>query len=299
MSTKILNLSDAHKAEDTLNISKFLSTKGTPKKTRITISNPITKEIYGVYENKVVISGAMYTGCRLFGIHEPDIIPNYDQELGIENPVSPGAFPPEPGDDDYVAPELVSLFCVGDSGCGSTESDVKVANFIDRISPKTNASGIYEDIIPFRYLTPTEDEEFTSMGNRDMYFGRKVVGLGEDQRIMYFFKKFETTPQLFLKYADGTAITPQLYNFSTNQDADCYVEMELLINSLDLKEYFDRKKGWNNARFSTISLCSAWVRKIGNYNYYQNIYPYTKLNFPFIRLIEAEQAVQFNYAIFY
>ena len=291
MDSKIINLSDKVITEDKINVYNFLASKGAPKKTRITISNPITKEVYGTYENKVVISGAMYTACRLFNIAEPDTIPNYDQGLGIENGVPAGS--QHPAD---AGPELVSLFCVGDSGCGSVESDVKVVNFIDRISP-TTTEGIYDDIIPFRYIIG-ESNDLTD-SDREYYFGRKQIGSGDTATIMYFFKKFETTPQIFLKYADGTEITNQLYNLQTNQDADCYVEMELLINSLDLKDYFDKVKGWENARFSTISLCSGWTKKIGNYTYYQNIYPYTKLNFPFIRMVETEQAVQFNYAIFY
>lgn len=290
MSTKIINLSDKAVAEDKIDICKYLSTKGAPKKTRITISNPITKEVYGTYENKVVISGAMYTACRLFNIAEPNIITNYDTALDLENKVAPGTQPPS------GAEELVSLFCVGDSGCGSVESDVKVANFIDRISPSTTG-GVYDDIIPFRYIVGENND--LSAADREFYFGRKKIGSGSTATIMYFFKRFETTPQIFLKYADGTEITNQLYDLQTNQDADCYVEMELLINSLDLKDYFDLVKGWDRARFSTISLCSGWTKKYGNYTYYQNILPYTKLNFPFIRLVETEQAVQFNYAIFY
>ena len=132
---KIINLSDMHTAEDKINVYKYLSNKGAPKKTRITISNPVTKEVYGTYENKVVISGAMYTACQLFNIVEPTIIPNYNTELGLENSEAAGTI--HPG-----VPELVALFAVGDSGCGSVESDVKVARFIDRISPKMT-NGVY------------------------------------------------------------------------------------------------------------------------------------------------------------
>lgn len=282
MGTKIINLRDDCSSMEKLDIllpngDKNIIRSGAPKRTRITISNPITKEVLGVYENKVVISGAMYTACNLFGINMPTTIPNYNDELGLENSESAGTLP--------TSPELVSLFCVGDSGCGSVESDVKVVNFIDRIAP-TN------DIIPFRYVDSDND---ISDADREIYFGRKIIG----DKIAYYFKKFETEPQIFLRYADGTEITNQLYNFSTNQDADCYVEMELLINSIDLKDYFDEVLGWDNARFSTISLCSGWTNTYDNYTYFQNILPYTKLNFPFIKMVEAEQAVQFNYAIFY
>ena len=275
---KIINLKDTYTTLDNSAILRHISEKGVPKKTRITITNPITKEVYGVYENKVVISGAMYTACSLFGLDMPTTIPNYNSELQLDNSEDPGA--------SHENPQLVTLFCVGDSGCGSVESDIKVVNFIDRIAPKN-------DIIPFRYCEGGSD---ISHEERSVYFGKKSDP--ESNTISYYFKKFETVPQLFMKYSDGTEITNQLYNFVTTQDADCYIEMELLISADDLKDYFN-KIGWQNARISTISLCSAWYKMVGEYKYYQNILPYTKLNFPFIRMVETEQAVQFNYAIFY
>lgn len=276
---KIINLRDSYSTLDNSTILKHISEKGVPKKTRITITNPITKEVYGVYENKVVISGAMYTACSLFGLDMPTTIPNYNSELQLDRSEAPGTA--------HTDPQLVTLFCVGDSGCGSVESDIKVVNFIDRIAP-TN------DIIPFRYC---DDDADIQPEERKVYFGRKTDTTAH--KISYYFKKFETEPQLFMKYSDGTEITNQLYNFTTTQDADCYIEMELLISADDLKDYFNEVTGWGNARISTISLCSAWYKTIGGYKYYQNILPYTKLNFPFIRMVETEQAVQFNYAIFY
>lgn len=276
---KVINLKDFANIKDKLlvnDISKRLSSG--PKKTRITISNPDTKEILGIYENKCVITGAMHDACLVFGLEEPTFIPSYNTELNLDHSLSPSA--------EKSNTPIICFFAVGDSGCGSVESDVREANFIDRIAPSN-------DIIPFRYVT--EETDLTA-ADREVYFGRKTQS---DGYIAYYFKKFETEPQLYLRYADGTEITNQLYNYSTSQDAECYVEMELLINRLDMRDYFDKAIGWENARFSTISLCHAWYTEIDGYKWYQSIYPYTKLNFPFIKMVDASQAIQFNYAIFF
>ena len=166
-------------------IGKDLS--GGIKKTRIRIFevNEDTGEEKFLAEtsNKVVITGSAITGASMFNIGLPFVIPNYNMELQLENSV----------DTEPENPQLITLFCVGDSGCGATDSDIIVPKYVDRIAP-------VDDIIPFRYCDPNDpDEGDISQSERAIYFGRKIM---DDGNIAYYFKAFDGTPQLFMRYAD-------------------------------------------------------------------------------------------------
>ena len=252
-----------------------------PKKTKIKITDHYSGESIGEYENKIVITGSMYTAMNTFGINTPVILPNYNTELNLDNTL------------DYtkVQPKnnpIVCLFCVGDSGCGVSPKDVFTAKYIDRINP-------LNDILPFRYVDIDDD---LNSDLRHYYFGRKT--LPEEKRIAYYFKSFDTTPQLHLRYTDATQITDEIYSVDTSQAAECYVETRLRITRLDFRDYFEQVRGWDLARISTISLCYAWFdNDIDDYAWYQQIYPYSKLNFSFEYLVDLTKAIDINYMVFY
>ena len=110
--------------------------KGGPKRTRIIIRDHDTGEVLGDLENKVVITGSIFSAMNAFGVETPVVLPSYNTELELDNTL------------DYSTGEklnqpIVCLFCVGDSGCGATQKDVYKANFTDRIEP-------LNDIIPFK-----------------------------------------------------------------------------------------------------------------------------------------------------
>lgn len=280
---KIINLSpDVLEHSDSIEkkiINERLS--GGPKRTRIIIKNSESGEILGEYENKIVITGSIFSAMKAFGIESPVTLPNYNEELGLDNTL------------DYAVAEkknepIVCLFCVGDSGCGSLPKDVFVAKYTDRIEPE-------EDLIPFRY------EDIDSDLNDDLrkyYFGRKTL---EDKgRIAYYFKAFDSQPQMHLRYTDGTQINDEMYNIETTQAAECYVETRLKVTRADFRDYFEEVLGWDKARISTLSLCYAWYDdSIDDYKWYQEIYPYSKLNFSFEWLVDLTKAIEFIYQVYY
>lgn len=284
---KKVSFKDIHKMKDELLQKEAQTIKAKiqsgPKKTRITIKDPNSGEILGVFENKVVISGSALAAANVFGIDPPFKIPNYNTALGLENSVDPET---EPENNP-----IICLFCVGDSGCGEKDTDVYTAGYVDRIKPTG-------DIMPFRYVDL--DDDLTD-SEREMYFGRKV--LDDVGKIAYYFKRFDNEPQMFMKYTDGTEMTAAtIYSTSTTQDAECYVQLDLLINRLDFRDYFDQVLGWDHARVSTLSLCYAWYTEDEgdpSYRWYQDIIPFTKLNFSMERLVDNTKALAFEYAIFF
>ena len=227
-------------------------------------------------ENKVVITGSAATGVSMFGCEYPFVIPSYNSELELENSV-------------YTAPtnpQLITLFCVGDSGCGTTDSDIFIPKYVDRIAPQN-------DIVPFRYVDASDD---LSASERTMYFGRKPM---DGDKVAYFFKKFESEPRMFMRYADGTEMDASMYNTQTSQEAECFVKTDLMVNRLDCRDWFDQVIGWDHARISTISMCSAWYTESDGYKWFQNILPFTKLNFSFERLVDSTKALKFEYSLFF
>ena len=293
MNERIISLDDKHSIADLVksdhNIIEKLSNR--PKKTKITLIDHNTGKVLGEYENKIIISGSMFAGCKTFGIDTSLILPSYNDEMHFDND--------QPKDLEFMKKSIVQLFCVGDDGCGATQKDVFVCNFTDRIKPLTDITDIESAIgciYPFRFQDIDDDlpEQL-----REYYFGRKTY----TSKIGYYFKKFDTTPELHVKYTDGTQVDDNMYNNDTDQIAECYVETRLRITRNDFRDFFEQVIGWENARISSLSLCYAWEIEIqeGEYThkYYQDIYPYTKLNFPVEWLVNIDKAIDFNYQVYY
>lgn len=261
-----------------------LREKGGQIGSKIKIVDPETGEVKWEGHNKVVISGAVFNAMLPFGLPNNNNMTTYNDELNLDNSVDHGF--------EVENSPVVCLFCVDDSGCGSTPKDVFTVNFTDRIEP--------ENIFPFRYVDYDNDldEEL-----RQMYFGRKTFSDGSDT-IAYYFKAFDTDPQLHIRYTDGTQIDPDnLYGGDTSQAAEVFIEMRLRVNRYDFRDYFDQVLGWDNARISSLSLCYAWYQDIyeeGEYHrYFQAITPYTKINFPYNWLVDLDKAIDFIYDIYY
>lgn len=265
------------------NIEKKIITeklKGGPKSTKITIRNSDTGEVLGEYHNKIVITGSIFGAVNAFGISPSVILPDYNRELGLDHTL------------DYTTETpkntpIVCLFGMGDEGCGSDPKEVFKVNYTDRIKP-TN-------LFPFRYVDADND---LNDDLRKYYFGRKSNN--ENGKIAYYFKNFDTTPQMHLRYTDGTQITDEIYNVDTTQAAECYIETKLKVGRNDFRDYFEQVLGWNKARVSSLSLLYAWYDDtIDDYKWYQQIYPYSKLNFSFNWLVDLTLSLEFQYQVFY
>ena len=284
---KIMKLSDKQKMKDLLNNNIELMDRigGKVKRTKITITDHNTGEILGEYENKVLITGSMFAASKIFGIESDLILPSYNTEMNFDNDDSSATH-------DNLS--LVQLFCVGDDGCGATPKDVYVSNYNDRIAPLRDINNVEIGCIyPFRY--EDSDDDLPS-DLREYYFGRKTF---DNNKIGYFFKKFDTVPELHVRYTDGTQVDDNMYSTNTSQIAECYVETRLRITRNDLRDFFENVIGWDHARISTLSLCYAWYYEKDGYKYFQDIYPYTKLNFAFEELVDLTKAIDFNYCVFY
>lgn len=280
--SNIIKLSDIYKIDDKSVVNHitqkaFQDMAGGVKKTRIRMTDLSTGEVTELH-NKVLISGSIATASNLFIINPPIEIPNYNTALELENSVESGTLPENT--------PIICLFGVADDGCGTLDSDVYVPGYVDRIAPA--------NLFPFRYIAAGRPD--ISEAEREIYFGRKVDFNGN---ISYYFKNFNNEPQLYLRYTDGTEITPaNMYNVVTTQEAECYVQLDLGINRLDFRDYFD-KIGWDKARISSLSLMYAWFTEQDGYKWYQNIIPFTKLNFSFEKLVDSTKALAFEYSLFF
>ena len=265
--------------------------KAGPKRTKVTLINHDTGEVLGVYENKLTISGSQFNAMKAFGLQVAGVeFPNYNDEMKLDNTTT-------------AAPKnekIVCLFCVSDTGCGSTPKDVKVASYTDRINPAPeNPSNVKEFdssmIMPFRFVDKNKD---LNDDLRKYYFGRKTFNILN--KIGYYFKTFDTEPQLYVRYADGTPITPEMYNVHSEQTAECFIQTRLRITTLDFRDYFEQVLGWDKARISSLSLCYAWYDDtIDKYRYYQDISPYSILYFSYQWLVDANVAIDILYDIYY
>jgi hypothetical protein len=284
---KGFSLTDGLAIKDIMNISELhdrLNAK--PKKTRITFRDADTGEVKGVFENKIVISGSLLNALQSFGVKNPGTIPTYNEEMKLDGSVAPGTTP------ENIP--IVCLFGVSDSGCGTNPTDVVVANYTDRIEPYKDGAATSDMLMPFRYVDKANDLSDTL---RKYYFGRKELS---GNKVGYFFKRFDTEPQLHLQYADGTAITDDLYKIKSDQIAECYIETRLRITRLDFRDYLEQVLGWDKGRMSTLSLYWAWYTEDENgIKTYQDITTYSKLNFSYKWLVDLTTAFDINYQIYY
>lgn len=289
--------------KDSLDI---LNSRSGVTKTRIIMTDHDTGEVLGEYENKVLVPGSQITACKQFGLEPAVFFPTYNEELGLQN-----SHPAFPETQPYNTP-ITCLWCCGRSGATSTPTEVYTVSNTDRISPNRPVSAnpvLYSDILPFRYVTPDSD---LNEDQRDYYFGRKVFN--EDtpnEKIGYFFKTFDTQPQLHVRYLDGTEVTNAMWKVVSSQQVEVYVEMRLALTRQDFRDYFDQVLGWENANISTISLCTAWyddsipenpeavAQDRYYYKWYQDILPFTKFNFSQEQLVDLNRAIDFNYQVYY
>ena len=281
--SNIIKLSDIYNIKDKATINNVTNKvlqdmSGGVKKTRIRMTDLSTGETTELH-NKVLISGSIATASNLFIINPPIEIPNYNTALELENSMPSGTTPENT--------PIICLFGVADDGCGTLDSDVYVPGYVDRIAPA--------NLFPFRYIPAGRPD--ISHSEREIYFGRKT---DTDGNISYYFKAFNNEPQLYLRYTDGTEITPaNMYNVVTTQEAECYVQLDLSINRLDFRDYFDKVIGWDKARISSVSLMYAWYTEDEGYKWYQSIIPFTKLNFSFEKLVDSTKALAFEYCLFF
>ena len=262
-----------------------------PTKTKIIITDHNTGEVLGEISNKILVPGSQITACKQFGLDQIINFPTYNQsdQLDLDKSVDPWSEEP-------LNPQITCLWCAGRDGAATSPNEVYVVNNTDRIEP-------VNDILPFVYVDINED---LGVDGRDIYFGKRTNSV--TGKISYYFKKFDTTPQLHINYIDGTEVTEDMYTVVTDQSVEIYVEMRLSVTRNDFRDYFNEVIGWDNADISTISLVSAWYTEeedtlpdgtTGIFKYYQDIIPFSKFNFKAEELVDLTRAIDFTYQVFY
>lgn len=269
MSTKNMVIFDDNKSKSSLSIND----------TNITVKNADTGEVLFRGKNKVIVSGSAFTASKHFNITPNVFTPSYNTILNLENTNN------TPFNGEGIRrEEQVYLFAVGVGGCGQEAKDVYPVDYTKWIQP--------EDLVPFRYQTNTNDiPEYL----RDSYYGRKIQG----NRIMYYFKTFETEPVFKQQYVDGTPIDENIYFVNRLEEVESFVEINLKITKDDCRDWFLATTGINEAKINTISLLTAWREEIDGHYYYQNIRPLTKFNFPNEHLIDTGKNLEIVYEVYY
>lgn len=269
MSDKIKLLFDNNKSKDNCTFNR----------TDVMIRDEDTGELIFRNSNKVLVAGSAFTAAKHFNITPSISTPSYNTKLGLENTVN------EP----FVGAgirreEQVFLFAVGLGGCGQEASQVYDVDYTKWIKP--------EDLVPFRYQLITNDiPEY----HRDKYFGRKVQG----NRIIYYFKAFETPPVFKQQYSDGTPIDENIYTSNRIEEVESYVEVNLKITKQDCRDWFLATTGINEAKINTLSLLTAYKTEKDGHVFFNNIKPLTKLNFPNESLIDTSKGLDIIYHIYY
>lgn len=247
------------------------------KGTEVLFIDNDTGEVLHRDRNKTIIAGAQFTACKQFGLDKIVDLPDYNKELGIPN-------------DSQTVPDNVPIvwgFCCGSAGCGIEASQVYPVKYNSRIKPT--------DLVPFRYEEIDKDLPYAQ---RSIYFGRKEIQ--EEGRVAYYYKAFDTIPQLHMKYADNTQIGSDLYNYDTDQKALTYVEARLKMTKTDFRDYFFQGEGIENARINQLSLLTGWYKTgTDGFKYYQDVLPMTQLNFTNEWLIDLTKSISIIYRLFY
>lgn len=257
---------------------------GGPTRTKIVITDHNTGEVLGEICNKILVPGSQVTACKQFGLDPVVNFPTYNTDLDLDNSY-------EEWSEEPKNPPITCLWCAGRDGFGTSPNEVFIVSNTDRIEP-------VDDILPFRYVNIDDDLD---PDLRDVYFGKRTNAT--TGKISYFFKKFDSNPQLHVVYTDGTEVTSDMWNIVTTQAVEIYVEMRLAVSRLDFRDYFEEKLGWDNADISTISLVTAWYDEFEEgehvYKFYQDIIPFSKFNFKAEDLRDLTRALDFTYQVFY
>lgn len=244
-------------------------------KTKIIVSCRETKEVIFTARNKLILPGAGFLARALFDLPGSEITPTYNTALGLDNTIYTSV---------PTSPNKIFLFCVGTDGCGRENSQVREEDYRKWIDPSS--------IVPFQYRPLNKD---ITTAARSLYFGRKTLA----SNYAYYFKAFDSAPQLTQQFVDGSAIDSTIYSTTSNVPVQTLVNMQMSITPDDCRDFFIASTGINDAKVNTISLCTGWAKAFSGFNVYQDIRPVTKLNFPNEALIDLKKGIDINYSMYF
>lgn len=316
---EIRYLKDFNRPNDNYSLnSKVLYTGDKRINSKINIINDVTGEVIWEGHNKTVIAGSALTAMKLFNLDRNvlDATPTYDSQLNLENGSRGTTYPTVVIKDsngnsigavhDETQRTIIG-FCVGQGGAGLDISDVFDVEYCSWIKP--------DDLIPFKYVLQNADNV-----DESIYKGKKSLSLQDGtNRNAYYFKTFSNTPNLVQNYVStiGTfsdsVSSGNVYELSGNDDkAQSYVELHLKITKDDCRDYFIAHKGIENAKINQISLVSAWTKTVevtklnssgdmitNNYEYFQDIRPFSIVNIPNEIISNLEKSLSIIYTLYF
>lgn len=232
--------------------------------------------------NKIMLSASEFMALRMFKYLDAQdyVTPTYNSKLSLDQTVSNNEHK------DLTSEYTICLFAMGTSGCArGSQIKYEVSNK-GWIKP--------DDLVPFQYLDTNSDLD---LSNRRVYFGRKTIS--NKNKIAYYFKEFDSDPVYLRQYDDGTNWTSQIYQDASTMRANVKVGITFSIEEEDGRDYFDSTTGINDARFNTIELLAAWPKVVDGITYYQDIRPFTRLNFSNKYLNSAGDSYEFRYFLYF
>lgn len=308
---KIIKTNDFYRPNDCI-LNRRISSK-------IEIYNDAGELIFEPLHNKTVIAGSALVAMKMFNLNRSVLnnTPTYENLLGGLSEGSDGTSYPSItikdnlGNDIGTAPNesdrRIVGFCVGNGGSGLGISDIYNVKYCDHISAN--------NIIPFRYpLSSADDVDET------IYKGKKVINIGQQQRIAYYFKTFSNDPVFFQNYANNAGVVTGEINPSTvytniaeADNGQTCIELHLQITKEDCREFFIAHSGLENAVINQISLVSAWTKKNVSvskpnangvledhqYDYFQDIRPFSLLNIPNDGISDLSKSISIIYTLYF
>lgn len=229
-------------------------------------------------DNKVIVPGSIIAARKFFRSLVPTVnTPSYNSALGLDGVMSLT-------NTEEIDAEIC-LFCIGTDGCGTENSQVIDVDYTKWIDPSS--------LIPFQYRPASSD---LTAAQRKKFFGRKTLDNGY---MAYYFKGFDTNPELHIQYLDGTSMDENLYTTENPYGGEVYVTMKMSVDAGECRDYFKATTGINSARMNSISLCTAYPKTINGYTYYQSIRPVTKYNFSNKTLIDENDGFDIIYDLYF
>jgi hypothetical protein len=94
-------------------------------------------------------------------------------------------------------------------------------------------------------------------------------------------------------------IDSDVYTSEKTDEIESFIELELMVEPDECREWFKQTTGINDAKINTFSLCTAWAKTIDGQIYYQDIRPLTKYNIPNEYLIDLTKGIQISYHLYF
>jgi len=87
-----------------------------------------------------------------------------------------------------------------------------------------------------------------------------------------------------------------IYDDNSAANAQMSVTATMTVTKDDCRDYFINTTGINDGRFNCLSLCLAWTDVFDGFTYYQDIRPFTRINFPnkFLNDLTSEWLITYH-----